>query len=70
MRRLLSRTGFTLVHTRAKWVSFSLANIAARAAQYPGALSNVAADLAKRSILRRAPIRFPMGEMDVVARRA
>jgi SAM-dependent methyltransferase len=69
MRRLLSRTGFTLVRTRPKWVSFSLANVAARAAQYPGPLASVTGKLSRSSLLRRAPIRFPMGEMDVVAQR-
>jgi len=67
--RLLFKTGFTLVRTRPKWVSFSLANVAARAAQYPGPLATVTSQLAKSSLLGRAPIRFPMGEMDVVAQR-
>lgn len=67
--RLLSRTGFTLERTRPKWVSFSLANVAARAAQYPGPLAGLTGKLAKSSALSRAPVRFPMGEMDVVARR-
>ncbi|MEO6600809.1 MAG: class I SAM-dependent methyltransferase [Polyangiaceae bacterium] len=68
--RLLERAGFQLVKTRPKWVSFSLGNIATRAAQYPGPLAGPTAMLAKSALLRRAPARFPMGEMDVVARRA
>jgi 2-polyprenyl-3-methyl-5-hydroxy-6-metoxy-1,4-benzoquinol methylase len=67
--RLLRRSGFQLIKTRPKWVSFSLANIATRAAQYPGPLASQAAKLAKSELLRRAPARFPMGEMDVIARR-
>jgi SAM-dependent methyltransferase len=67
--RLLSRSGFTLVRTRPKWVSFSLANVAARAAQYPGPMASLTDKLAKSSLLGRAPVRFPMGEMDVVAQR-
>jgi 2-polyprenyl-3-methyl-5-hydroxy-6-metoxy-1,4-benzoquinol methylase len=70
MSRLLARAGFTLLRTRPKWVSFSVANVAARAAQYPGPLASVMTTLAKSQLLRRAPVRFPMGEMDVVARRA
>lgn len=67
--RLLSRTGFTLVRTRPKWVSFSLANVAARVAQYPGPFASVTRKLGNSSLLSRAPVRFPMGEMDVVAQR-
>jgi SAM-dependent methyltransferase len=67
--RLLERSGFQLIHTRPKWVSFSLANIATRAAQYPGPFTAATAKLAKSELLRRAPARFPMGEMDVVAQR-
>jgi 2-polyprenyl-3-methyl-5-hydroxy-6-metoxy-1,4-benzoquinol methylase len=67
--RLLERSGFRLVKTRPKWVSFSLANIATRAAQYPGPLAAPTAKLAKSDLLRRAPARFPMGEMDVIAAR-
>ena len=67
--RLLERAGFELVSTRTKWVSFSLANIATRAAQYPGPLAGALSKLAHSELLRRAPARFPMGEMDVVARR-
>lgn len=67
--RLLSRAGFTLVRTRPKWVSFSLANVAGRAAQYPGPLARVARKLANSGLLSRTPVRFPMGEMDVVAQR-
>jgi len=67
--RLLSLSGFTLVRTQPKWVSFSLANVAARVAQYPGPLSSVTSKLAKSRVLGRAPVRFPMGEMNVVAQR-
>ncbi len=68
--RLLQRAGFELVQTRPKWVSFSFANIATRLAQYPGALAAASGKLVQSQLLRRAYARFPMGEMDVVARRA
>jgi 2-polyprenyl-3-methyl-5-hydroxy-6-metoxy-1,4-benzoquinol methylase len=66
---LLQRAGYELCHTRTKWVSFSLANVAARLGQYPGALGSAARRLAGGRALRRISVRFPMGEMDVVARR-
>jgi 2-polyprenyl-3-methyl-5-hydroxy-6-metoxy-1,4-benzoquinol methylase len=69
MGRLLAKTGFTLVRTQPKWVSFSLANVAARTAQYPGPLAAVTGKLSRSPLLSRTPIRFPMGEMDVVALR-
>ena len=61
--QLFAANGFELVGTRPKWVSFSLANVAARIAQYPGPLSGVGAKLAQSGLLRRAPVRFAMGEM-------
>jgi 2-polyprenyl-3-methyl-5-hydroxy-6-metoxy-1,4-benzoquinol methylase len=67
---LLQRAGYELCHTRTKWVSFSLANVAARLGQYPGAVGNAARRLARVGALRRSSVRFPMGEMDVVARTA
>lgn len=66
---LLDRAGYELCNTRTKWVSFSLANVAARLGQYPGAVGSAARRLAAENVLRRISVRFPMGEMDVVARR-
>jgi 2-polyprenyl-3-methyl-5-hydroxy-6-metoxy-1,4-benzoquinol methylase len=68
--KLLSQVGFDLVETRPKAVRFSVANVLRRLAQYPGAARSVAATLAAMSLLNRIPLRFPMGEMDVVARTA
>jgi 2-polyprenyl-3-methyl-5-hydroxy-6-metoxy-1,4-benzoquinol methylase len=66
--RLLERAGFELVESRPKWVSFSLANVAGRLAQYRGPVSRAASRVANARLLRAASVRFPMGEMDVVAR--
>ncbi len=67
MERLLRQCGFELIHTRPNFVRFSLANVAGRLAQYPAA--RAAQRLAKVQWLRRPVIRFPMGEMNVVARK-
>jgi SAM-dependent methyltransferase len=67
--RLLTDTGFDLDRTRVKWVSFSLGNVARRLGQYPGSLGRIMRSLADRGVLKKASVRFPMGEMDVVARR-
>ncbi|HTV17366.1 MAG TPA: class I SAM-dependent methyltransferase [Polyangiaceae bacterium] len=66
---LLERSGYELCNTRMKWVSFSLANVAARLGQYPGPVGSLARRVASHPTLRRLTVRFPMGEMDVVARR-
>jgi 2-polyprenyl-3-methyl-5-hydroxy-6-metoxy-1,4-benzoquinol methylase len=66
---LLRRAGFEPVRTRPKFVSFSLANILSRLAQYPGRLGRTAAGIARAPTLARISLRFPMGEMHVVARR-
>jgi 2-polyprenyl-3-methyl-5-hydroxy-6-metoxy-1,4-benzoquinol methylase len=65
--RLLSQTGFSVVDVRSKWVSFSLANVAGRLAQYRSPITGAAARAAESRLLRSASVRFPMGEMDVVA---
>jgi 2-polyprenyl-3-methyl-5-hydroxy-6-metoxy-1,4-benzoquinol methylase len=67
--QLLARAGYELVAVRTKWVSFSLHNVATRLAQYPGVLGRLSGRLVGNQALRRLPVRFPMGEMDVVARR-
>lgn len=66
--RLLSESGFQVVETRTKWVSFSLANVAGRLSQYRGPVASTAARVSGNRALRAASVRFPMGEMDVVAR--
>jgi 2-polyprenyl-3-methyl-5-hydroxy-6-metoxy-1,4-benzoquinol methylase len=68
--KLLGRSGYELVDTRTKWVAFSLSNVAGRLGQYPGVLGRAAARLSGNAVLQHVPLRFPMGEMDVVARSA
>lgn len=67
--RLLPQCGFELARAETKWVSFSLANIAGRLAQYGGALGRLRS-AASSSALQRTSFRFPMGEMSVVARKS
>jgi SAM-dependent methyltransferase len=69
MGAVLRQAGFDLIETRPRTVRFSLANILGRLAQYPGRPGRVAARLSSAPALKRVTIRFPMGEMDVVARR-
>ncbi|MEY4545495.1 MAG: hypothetical protein RL685_1690 [Pseudomonadota bacterium] len=68
LARLLQRTGLELVDSRMKWVSFSLNNVAARLAQYPGWLGRAGRSASDLHTLKKVIVRFPMGEMDVVAR--
>jgi 2-polyprenyl-3-methyl-5-hydroxy-6-metoxy-1,4-benzoquinol methylase len=68
MGRLLAEAGFDLVETRPKLVRFSVANILTRLGQYPGAIPARAGRFSRASVLRRISVRFPIGEMDVVAR--
>jgi 2-polyprenyl-3-methyl-5-hydroxy-6-metoxy-1,4-benzoquinol methylase len=70
LARLFSRGGFELIRTRANQVRFSVGNVAGRSAQYPNVLGGVAKRLAGSQWLRRPTVRFPIGEMTVVARRA
>lgn len=65
---LLSQIGFEVVQTRPKLVQFSVANIFRRFAQYPGALSGLASHLSSLPTCKRIWLRFPIGEMNVVAR--
>jgi hypothetical protein len=68
MSLLLSQSGFDIVQTRPKLVQFSLANIFRRFAQYPGALSDLSSHLSSLPACKRIWLRFPIGEMNVVAR--
>jgi 2-polyprenyl-3-methyl-5-hydroxy-6-metoxy-1,4-benzoquinol methylase len=65
---LLAQAGFELAHVRSKLVRFSLANIVGRLGQRPGSLMVIASRLSTLELLRRVPVRFPIGEMYVVAR--
>jgi len=66
--KLLGSCGFDFVQNDVKWVRFSLANVAGRLSQYGGALSALQA-WSNSAALKRASIRFPMGEMNVVAKK-
>ncbi len=66
---LLQTCGFDLIYVRPNRVHFSLANVLGRMAQYPGLLAGTARRVGRWRITRRLRIRFPMGEMNVVARR-
>jgi len=68
IEKLLQQCGFELVRTETKWVTFSVANIVSRLSQYGGALSPLR-PASNWAALKRASVRFPMGEMNVVARR-
>ena len=65
---LLRQAGFDPVRPRPKRVHFSLANVLARLAQYPGPWRGAMSRLSRAPALKRVKLRFPMGEMDVVAR--
>jgi hypothetical protein len=69
LAQLLEKSGFVLLRAQTQFVSFSLANVAGRLAQYPGPLVAEARRCASLPALRRISITFPMGEMVVVARR-
>jgi 2-polyprenyl-3-methyl-5-hydroxy-6-metoxy-1,4-benzoquinol methylase len=66
--RLLPQCGFTFVHAETKFVRFSIANITVRLAQYGGVFAPLG-KLARTDVLKRTSLRFPIGEMNVVARR-
>jgi len=66
--RLLGDCGFKVIRNETKWVRFSLANVAGRLAQYGGVLGSLRA-WAGSATLKQASARFPMGEMNVVARK-
>ena len=70
MAALLRQAGFELICTRTHVVQFSMANVLGRAAQYPGAVGRLSQRWANLSWLRRVTVRFPMGEMNIVARKA
>jgi len=67
--QLLDHAGYDVLETRSKWVSFSLKSVAARLGQYPGPLGRGARLLRGSRHLGHVSLRFPMGEMHVIARR-
>ncbi len=69
MTALLRQNGFELIGTRENFVRFSVANIAGRVAQCSNAFGRVAGRSANIDLLKRLALRFPIGEMNVAARR-
>ena len=69
IHRLLGQAGFELIRTRPTLVRHSVANIAGRVAQYPGWLGRAAKPFARSRVLKRFVIWFPIGEMNIVARK-
>lgn len=67
-KRLFESCGFTIVGVRPHRVRFSLLNILLRASQYGGLVGETASRMARLSWMRRISLRFPVGEMTVVAR--
>lgn len=66
---MLRQNGFEMAHLRPNFVRFSIANVLARLGQYPGAVGGLSRQLAGQAWLKRLSIQFPMGEMNVVARK-
>ncbi len=66
---LLRRNGFEQIFSRSHFVRFSVAGVLGRLSQYPGAGGGLSRRLLNLDWLRRVPFRFPMGEMNVVARK-
>jgi 2-polyprenyl-3-methyl-5-hydroxy-6-metoxy-1,4-benzoquinol methylase len=66
---LLARAGFERVRVRPNFVRFSAANVATRLGQYPGRMGRWARAAAGAPGLGRVALRFPIGEMNVAARR-
>ena len=68
MGAVLQASGFELVTTQPNLVNFSLSNVLKRVSQYPGATGQLAARAGRMSGLKHLSVRFPIGEMRVVAR--
>jgi 2-polyprenyl-3-methyl-5-hydroxy-6-metoxy-1,4-benzoquinol methylase len=69
IERFLDKTGFDLIFVRSNRVTFSFRNVFARLEQYGGAIAPVWRRLALSTFTRKGRIRFPIGELNVVARR-
>ncbi len=69
LQKMLKKTGFSMLQTRTNSVHFSLANIFSRLAQYPGLLGKLSSKANRFNILKSLTLRFPIGEMSVVARK-
>jgi 2-polyprenyl-3-methyl-5-hydroxy-6-metoxy-1,4-benzoquinol methylase len=69
LAKLLRRAGFLCVDFQASFAEHSVAGIAARLSQQPGAVGRVFGGLVPRGALGRAMVRVPTGEMFAVARK-
>jgi 2-polyprenyl-3-methyl-5-hydroxy-6-metoxy-1,4-benzoquinol methylase len=67
--RLMEQTGFAMLETRTNHVTFSLSNVMVRLGQHRGSMRPLWNRLAGRRITQRLRIRFPIGEINVAARR-
>jgi ubiquinone/menaquinone biosynthesis C-methylase UbiE len=67
IRMLCQKTGYGVNSIHSNWVRFSLGGIAARLQQYPGLGQSVGNRLARLGRLTSLTVRFPMGEMTVLA---
>jgi ubiquinone/menaquinone biosynthesis C-methylase UbiE len=68
LERLLRVAGFEVVAVRSVSIPASVGNVLRRLGQYPGPAAGCADRLYRRGLLGRVSLRFPIGEMDVVAR--
>lgn len=69
IQHLLRQNGFVPAGIRPNFVRFSFANILGRLAQYPGWAGRVADKVQRVPFLKQLSIRFPMGEMNVIAKK-
>ncbi len=69
IREVLEKTGFELVQTRPNYVCFSIANILTRLAQYSSGIGRIAGRFSGLRRIRDSSLRFPIGDMNVVARK-
>jgi len=69
IQKYLEKTGFELVHTQPNTVWFSLENVFSRIAQYPGLPQRIGRALSSTPGLKDVSIKFPMGEINVAARK-
>jgi len=69
MRAVLEKTGFEMVETRPNRVRFSLRNVFVRLGQYRGWVGRAARKAGELPGMGGVGVRFPIGEMVVIARK-
>ena len=65
---LLHQNGFELISTRPNFVRFSATNIFGRLGQYPGVVGRFGRHMMRWRELKNLSLKFPIGEMNVVAK--